>query len=217
MRTYFYLLLLFTFTGSFGFVYSQCSVSDYHLTSVEDLNGDYQFYFGLNAGPGGERVIMKSGTLHLYWSTGQHQSYSYNSLDVSTFPVGGMGLLVTPLNLPSEGCGFVEAVFEFSISGCTTPSFTLSETIFYGTPVTGSITASAGSCGSYTFSANLTSLGITSPLWGFGDGVHSTHPSPFYTYSSNGTYIVTLQDAEDPTVCPSYIEVTVSGFPSASY
>ena len=217
MRTYFYLLLLFTFTGSFGFVYSQCSVSDYHLTSAQDVNGDYQFYFGSSVDLDGKRVIMKSGTLHLYWSTGQHQSYSYNSLDVSTFPVGGMGLLVTPLNLPSEGCGFVEAVFEFSISDCTTPSFTLSETVFYGTPVTGSITASAGSCGSYTFSANLTSLGITSPLWGFGDGVHSTHPSPFYTYSSNGTYIVTLQDAENPTVCPSYIEVTVSGFPSASY
>ncbi|MBC9812757.1 PKD domain-containing protein, partial [Crocinitomicaceae bacterium CZZ-1] len=201
------LILFFTIIISFGSLHSQCDVTDYHFTRVEDVNGDYQFYFGLNSGVTARRVTLKSGTLHLYWSNGLTQSYSYGNLVVTDFPFGGLGLLDTLLSLPTEGCGFVEAVFEFSISDCTPSSFTLSETVFYGTPVTGSITAGSGSCGSYSFSANLASLGITSPLWGFGDGVHSTQASPFHTYSSNGTYIVTLQDAEDPTVCPSYIEV----------
>jgi PKD repeat protein len=102
-------------------------------------------------------------------STSQNPSHQYSS--PGSYPVR---LIVTSNN----GC--VDTAYSpnnITIGNSLIPSFTMSD---------------SGGCGSVTIQFDCTVPGSTSWLWDFGDGTTSTLDNPSHTYTTVGTYDITL-------------------------
>lgn len=90
----------------------------------------------------------------------------------------------------------------YSTSGSKTVSLTINGSVtetktnyitVYPEPVAGFTWSQAG----LMISFNNTSLNAVSYLWNFGDGNTSTEASPVHTYSSDGTYLVSLTSTSE--------------------
>lgn len=105
-----------------------------------------------------------------------------------TLPATWTGTSTTSTITATAGAsgGTIEVTAE-NICGNSTPR-TLAVTINAGAPTAGFTSSNTGA----VFSFTSTSVGGTSWLWDFGDGGASTVENPNHTYTSNGTFIVTL-------------------------
>ncbi len=77
-------------------------------------------------------------------------------------------------------------------SGCS-QTFTISPIVKVNNPLADfSITSSTSGCNSVSITLANTSTNATSYLWNFGNGVTSNLQNPTYTYTTPGTYTITL-------------------------
>lgn len=105
-----------------------------------------------------------------------------------TLPATWTGSSTTSTITATAGAsgGNIEVTAE-NICGNSNPS-TLAVTINAGAPSSAFTSSNTGAVYSFT----STSTGATSWLWDFGDGGASTVENPNHTYTSNGTFTVTL-------------------------
>ena len=207
-RSSYILLLLFSMFGLMR-AHAQCSASDFSF-EYDEVSGE--FYLSSNVGKF-QRVLLE--TLEFGDATPDQTTWTVNPVDVP--PVGNIS--VGSHVYGSSVCGVVTATITFyntSLQDCIAVPLTLTTSIVVDGALSGGITEVDQGCGTYDFSADLAALGITDPLWGFGDGSQSTDPSPSYTYPSNGVYVVTVQDENDGG-CAHFIEVTVTGIPESDF
>src|SRR3989338_2004010 len=202
-----YFLVFLLFLTGIGEVYGQCLPTDYSF-SYDANTGN----FSLTSLSGKAQNVT---LLSLNYGDGSPTNTVFNptSLFVEVTPTTVNNYFYGPTT-----CGVVTATITFnnnSNSNCTSPIALTTPIIINGTQ-SGGIIASDLGCGAYNFSANLTALGISNPLWGFGDGGQSTNSSPSYAYQSNGAYVITVQD-QFTGGCANFIVLNVTGIPESDF
>ena len=183
-------------------VYGQCPVaSDYELEVVPAVGSNYDI------------TLKRADGLGDYYTSltiVDDNGFSYTS---------GAGAPIPATQTASyDDCSdyVITATFTVRCKNTTGPNGdgTTTLTLNYNLSTGGGsdvITATATSCGSYNISTTASGTGL---LWSFGDGTYQTDDNmTSHTYTSNGVYVITVSDPDDPSFCSEYKQVTVTGLP----
>ena len=171
------------------------------------------FSFGNACLPGGQMQFTNSSTI----PDGTQNGFTYQW----NFGDGGTSILENPVHNFSSTGPFNVRLTVTSNSGCPDDSLRVVNTIYAQPQAT--INAPAEVClgGNINFSQNSSASGSTVAqwVWEFGDGNTSNAQSPSHTYSSPGTYNVTLvvTSAIGCTSAVATKQVVVNPLPTANF
>jgi len=169
MKRLIFVLLIVTTTLSLDYSQSQCNAS---FTSVPDTANPCRFFF-TNTSTGGINPVY-------VWNFGAGSSATAHSPSHSYTTNGSCTVTLTMVD-SFTGC-FNSFTRTVSVIGCGQVSCTAAFSAFPD---------SLNSC-TYNFLNNSTGPAPLSYRWFFGSGISSTQTNPSHTFTSNGTYNVTL-------------------------
>ncbi len=135
------------------------------------------------------------------------------------FGDAGTSTLISPTHIYSTAGNFIVTMTATDISGCT--NTTTATVTVNQTPTANFIADTMSSC-SVPFTVTFTnqSTGGTNYSWNFGDGGNSTLTNPVYTYTTAGTYTVTLIAINSAGGCSDTIvknTFIIISFPQANF
>lgn len=108
------------------------------------------------------------------------------------FGDGSTSSMSNPVHTYSQPGVYSVILITFDSTGCSS-AYQLADSIrVYGSPVVAFDIDDLAGCVPHTITPDNYSTGATNYLWDFGDGTTSSDPNPNHTYTTAGTYFVSL-------------------------